>query len=128
MTVSDKLLHFQKEKEKKEFKVDFAYKTETPEHPKPQITQYRVSVCHCTKCDKQVRGRHPDVAPDQYGATAHRMGERVMATAHGLHYEHGVPMRKTPAIMKDMIGVNITQRAIMQDALKRAEGELEFSY
>ena len=110
--------------ELEEEKVDFAYKTDIPETPRPKVTQYRVQVCRCQKCGHQVRGQHPDIAPDQYGATAHRLGERVMATAHGLHYGLGVPMRKVPLIIKEMTGVGITQGAIMQDALKRAEGEV----
>lgn len=105
-------------------RTDFAYKTEIAEKPKPKLTQYRIEVCRCSKCGKQVRGRHSEVAQDQYGATAHRLGERVMATVHALHYGVGVPMRKVPLIMKEMTGVSLTQGAIMQDALKRAEAEI----
>jgi hypothetical protein len=55
-----------------EERVDFAYTTDIPASPRPHVTQYRVAVCRCLLCGKQVRGQHPDVAPDQYGATAHR--------------------------------------------------------
>lgn len=68
-----------------EERVDFASITEIPAMPQPQVTRYRVWVCRCTVCGAQVRGQHPDVAPDQYGATAHRLGPRVMAAAHALH-------------------------------------------
>ena len=57
-----------------EERVDFAYRTELPARPRPQVTQYRVWVCRCTVCGPQVRGQHPDLAPDQSGATAHRLG------------------------------------------------------
>ncbi len=59
------------------------------------MTQYRVSVCRCRACGKQVRGQHPEVAPDQYGATAHRVGDLAMAAAHALHYGAGIPVRKS---------------------------------
>jgi transposase len=72
-------------------RVDLAYTTEIPERPRPQVTQYRVWVCRCTVCGHQVRGHHPDRASDQYGATAHRLGPRVMAAAHVLHYGVGSP-------------------------------------
>ena len=61
-----------------------AYVTDIPEMPRPHVTEYRVQVCRCRGCGRRVRGRHPDVGPDQYGASAHRMGRRVMAAAHVL--------------------------------------------
>jgi Transposase IS66 family. len=105
-------------------RIDFAYTTELPERPKPKVTHYRVEVCRCRRCGKQVRGRHPAVAQGQSGATAHRLGDRVMATAQALHYGLGVPMRKVPLILQEMTGVRVTQGAVMQDALRRAEGEI----
>lgn len=105
-------------------RVEVAYVTELPERPKPRVTQYQIEACRCRRCGKQIRGRHPEVASDQYGATAHRLGERVMATAHALHYGLGVPMRKVPLILEEMTGVRLTQGAIMQDALRRAQREV----
>jgi hypothetical protein len=103
-----------------EERVDFAYTTDIPEIPRPKVTQYRVSVCRCLVCGKQVRGQHPAVAPDQHGATAHRMGDRVMAAAHGLHYGVGIPVRKVPVVLEILTGVTLTQGAITQDAMRRA--------
>ena len=105
-----------------EERVDLAYTTELPETPRPQVTQYRVWVCRCTVCGTQVRGQHPDVAPDQAGATAHRLGPRVMAAAHALHYGVGIPVRKVPAVLAALTGVQLTQGALTQDALRRAAG------
>ena len=47
--------------------VRVVYATDIPPVPRPQVTGYRVQICRCRSCGKQVRGRHPDVAPDQYG-------------------------------------------------------------
>ena len=88
------------------------------------MTQYRVSVCRCQMCGKQVRGQPPDVAPDQYGATAHRVGDRAMAAAHALHYGIGMPVRKVPRVLAALQGLTLTQGAITQDALRRAPGEV----
>ncbi len=88
--------------------------TELPEIPKPVVTQYRVEICRCVACGKTVRGRHPDVAPDQTGATAHRVGERVYAIAFTLHYHLGVPLRKVRHILKTVLGVTVTQGALSQ--------------
>lgn len=95
-----------------EERVDFAYRTELPERPRPKVTQYRVRVCRCTVCGTQARGQHPDLALDQYGATAHRLGARVMAAAHALHYGVGIPVRKVPAVLAALTGVQLTQGAL----------------
>jgi transposase len=103
-----------------EERVDVAYSTAVPATPRPQVTRYRVWVCRCTMCGAQVRGQHPDVAPDQYGATAHRLGPRVMAAAPALHYGVGLPVRKVPLGMAALTGVRLAQGALTQDALRRA--------
>ena len=72
------------------------------------------------RCGKSVRGQHPDVAQGQQGATAHRLGPRVKAIAHLLHYGHGVPVRKVPTIIGELTGVQLTQGAITQDAMKQS--------
>jgi hypothetical protein len=92
-----------------EERVDFAYRTELPQRPRPQVTRYRVWVCRCTVCGTQVRGQHPDLAPHPYGATAHRLGPRVMAVAHALHYGVGIPVRKVPAVWAAWTGVQLTR-------------------
>jgi hypothetical protein len=105
-----------------EERVDFAYQTEIPECPRPQVTQYRVWGCRCTVCGRTVRGQHPDLAPDQAGATAHRVGARVMAAAQALPYGVGIPVRKVPAVLRLLSGVQLPQGALTQDALRRAAG------
>lgn len=108
--------------------VEEATTTELPEQPKPKVTQYRVAVCHCSKCGKKVRGTAPGLAADQYGATAHRVGPGLMAAAHALHYSVGVPQRKIPLVLKELTGVSVTQSAIAQDALRRAKGQVGAEY
>ena len=109
-------------------RTDWAYTTDIPPFPKPMVTAYRVAVCRCRVCGHHVRGQHPDVSPDQYGATAHRVGERVMALAHTLHYGLGLPVRKAPAVLRLLSGIRITQSAMTQDALRRTQGEVGERY
>jgi hypothetical protein len=111
-----------------EERVDLAYQTELPEQPRPQVTQYGVWVCRCTVCGHTVRGQHPDLAPDQAGATAHRVGARVMAAAHALPYGMGIPVRKVPTVLRLLSGVQVTQGALTQDALRRAAGTVGRAY
>ena len=102
--------------------------TDIPPQPEPEVRRYEVEVYRCQACGRRVRGQHPDVAPDQYGATAHRVGPRVKAAAHTLHYGLGVPVRKIPAILRELKGISITQGALTQDALRRAEAEVGSQY
>jgi hypothetical protein len=109
-------------------RTDGAYTTDIPPFPRPIVTAYRVSVCRCLLCGYQVRGQHPEVEPDQYGATAHRLGDRVMALAHALHYGLGLPVRKAPAVLALFSGVRLTQSALTQDALRRTQGAIGQCY
>jgi transposase len=107
-----------------EERVDFAYVTDLPPLPRPRVTQYRVWVCRCTGCGRKVRGQHTDLAQNQYGATAHRLGPRAMAAAHALHYQVGIPVRKVPLVLATLKGLTLTQGAITQDALRRSRGRV----
>ena len=109
-------------------RVELAYVTDIPPIPQPMMTKYRMEVCRCMSCGKQVRGRHPDVAPDQCGASAHRVGRRAMAAAHVLHYGVGVPVRKVPTVLKALTGLELTQAAITQDAMRRVQGPVGTLY
>jgi transposase len=102
-----------------EVRIESASTTEIPPQPKPMVRVYRVHVYRCTSCGQTVRARHPDLAADQYGATAHRVSPRVMATAHVLHYGLGIPVRKVPELLHVLTGVNLTESAIIQDAQHR---------
>jgi transposase len=96
--------------------------TDIPAALVPEVRLYAVQARQCLECGRSVRGQHPDIAADQRGATAHRVGPRVKALAHILHYVHGVPVRKTAEIVEQLTGVRLTQSAITQDAAKQAEG------
>jgi len=109
-------------------RTDEATVTDMPQAAQPEVKSYAVEVRRCQGCGQRVRGQHPDVAPDQYGATAHRVGPRVKAAAHVVHYGMGVPVRKLPAILRELTGIEVTQSALTQDALKKSEGVVGNAY
>ena len=109
-------------------RVDEVSVTDVPERPKPEAKVYAVEVRKCRGCGLRVRGRHAAVAPDQHGATAHRVGPVAKAMAHALHYGLGVPVRKTPEVLRELTGITLTQGAITQDALRRAKGRVGAAY
>jgi hypothetical protein len=51
-----------------------------------------------------------------------------MASAHVLHYGLGVPLRKVPAVLRALTGVQVTQSALTQDAQRRAAGSVGAAY
>lgn len=103
-------------------KTEDAYTTDLPE-PRPEVTHFHRAVGHCADCGRtDIRSDHPDCPLDQRGATAHRLGPRIKLAAHGMHYGHGVPVCKSPKVIKDLTGIEVTQSALTQDALRRAEG------
>ena len=102
--------------------------TDIPATPAPEVRLYAVETRQCRECGKSVRGQHPDIAAGQHGATAHRVGPRVKALAHILHYVHGVPVRKTAEIVEQLTGVRLTQSAITQDAMRQTEGAIGVQY
>ena len=76
------------------------------------MTRYSIPVCRCRNCGKRVRGTAPGLAADQAGATAHRVGPVAMATAQVLHRGTGIPVRKVPAVLMALTGLEVTASAI----------------
>jgi transposase len=87
---------------------------DVPPQPVRKITRINVEVGVCPRCGKKVRATHERLTPRQSGATAHQLGPQIKAQALALHYLHGVPMRKVPAILEQSTGIQITQSAINQ--------------
>jgi len=90
--------------------------TDLPVQPPPEVRTFLVEKRCCQRCGKTVRGRHPAVAADQYGATAHRVGARAK------------PQRKVPQVMRKLSGLEITQGALSQDAQKQTAGAVGEAY
>lgn len=96
--------------------------TELPPTPKPEVKAYRIKIRSCCRCKRKVRGQHPEVAPDQFGATAHRVGPRAQAAAHLLYYGDGIPQRKVPRVLESLTGLPVTQGALAHSALRLGTG------
>ena len=111
-----------------EERVDFADRTERPQVPRPPVTPSRVWVCRCPVCGRQVRGPHPDLAPEQHGARAHRLGDRVLAAAQAWPDGVGIPVRKVPAVLAALTGVRLTQGALTPEALRRTADPVGMAY
>jgi transposase len=111
-----------------EGRVEEATITDLPEVIRPRVRLFRVRVRGCKTCGATVRGRHPDLAIDQRGATAHRLGPRLRAAAHLLHYGLGVPVRKLPTLFEVLVGARLSQGAISRDAMRKAAAAIGSTY
>jgi len=100
--------------------VEVATTTDMVEEPRPKVVAYEVWRRRCGGCGHRVRGRHPNLPPDQRGASAHRVSARVMAAAHLLHYGLGVPQRRVPTILEWLCGIPLVQGTIARDAARSA--------
>src|SRR5262249_61674911 len=87
-----------------------------------------VGVLRRPGCAPPVRPAPRGLARDEFGATAHRIGPGVRAAAHAPHYGLGAPVRKVPAVLRLYAGVQLTQSAITQDALRRVSGPIGALY
>lgn len=92
--------------------------TDIPVKAALEIRGYMMGTKSCTACGKKHRARHAQVAEDQYGATAHRIGDRLRSVGHCLHYEYGIPQRKVVGVLQKLTGIEITQGMLSQDATK----------
>lgn len=94
--------------------------TDLPPRPTVRVTAGHRPKGYCNHCHRRWRASHPDVPDDQYGATAHRLGQRLLAEAQRLIYSVGVPARRAPAVLESH-GITVTQSALTQAGLRSAE-------
>lgn len=111
-----------------EGRVEEASVVDVPEVVKPRVRLFRVKVRRCRRCGATVRGRHPDLAADQRGATAHRLGPRLLAAACHLHYGLGAPVRKLPETLELLTGARLTQGAVTLAALRQVKAAIGTTY
>lgn len=95
--------------------------TDLPTPVMPEVHAYRLEQCSCTGCGHHLRAEHPAIPSDQRGATAHRLGTRLFATAFYLHYHLGLPQQKLPIVFKELFGLQLTTSAITQAARRYSE-------
>jgi hypothetical protein len=104
--------------ERLEVGVEEASVIDVPAEPVRVIRFFTVQVGVCPHCGRRVRATHPDLAADQFGATAHRVGPNVQAQALTLHYHSGLTIRKVPGAIVTSTGISLTQGALTQQAGK----------
>jgi len=99
-----------------EIAVEVCTTTDVPEEPQRRIERFEVECGTCPACGRKTRGEHPALPRDQHGATAHRVGDRVVAQALSMHYHSGMTLRKAAEATGIITDISLTQSALTQRA------------
>src|SRR6266566_2893480 len=82
--------------------------------PRPIRRRFVIHVGRCRRCGRRVRGRHPLQTSAASGAAAAQVGPEAVSMAARLHYELGLSMGKTAAVLHEVFGIRITRGGVAQ--------------
>ena len=99
---------------------------EAPE-PRPQVIELVTHRNRCRCCGEEAASRHPLQVSTATGAAGTHLGPRALAAAAQLHAGLGLPMRKTCAVLRELLGVSLTPGGLSQ-ALARIARRLDPCY
>ena len=89
--------------------------------PHPIRRRFVIHVARCKQCGRLVRGRHPLQTSQATGAAAAQVGPEALAQAARLHYELGLSMGKTAAVLREVCGISITRGGVAQALARLGE-------
>ncbi len=95
--------------------------------PRPIRRRFVIHLARCRRCGRRVRGRHPLQTSLATGAAAAQVGPEALSLAARLHYELGLSMGKTAAVLHEVCGISITRGGVAQ-ALGRLDERCAPSY
>jgi transposase len=72
--------------------------------PRPIRRRFVIDVGRCRRCGRRVRGLHPLQTSSASGAAAAQVGPEALSLAARLHYELGLSMAKTAAVLQGCAG------------------------
>lgn len=106
--------------ELEEERTEEQWQEEMPE-PRPIRRRFVIHVARCKQCGRPVRGRHPLQTSQATGAAAAQVGPEALAQAARLHYELGLSMGKTAAVLREVCGISITRGGVAQALARLGE-------
>lgn len=93
----------------------------------PQVIRMVTHRNRCSCCRKKVASSHPLQVSTASGAAGTHLGPRALALAASLNKGFGLTMRTTCAVLRDLVGIDLTAGGLSQ-ALDRMAGRLEPLY
>jgi hypothetical protein len=94
--------------------------------PRPIVTRLVTYRGTCPRCG-DVQSRHPPQCSQAQGAAAVQLGPRAVALATTLNKRHGLTLRTTCAVLKDLIGLRLSPGGLVQ-ATTRVAAKLSGAY
>ncbi len=94
---------------------------------RPQVIQLVTHEADCPHCQKTVRSTHPLQMSLAEGAAGVQLGPLALGLAAELNKKHGLTVRKTCAVLKQVFKLSLSPGGLTQ-ALARLAGKLEPAY
>jgi transposase len=94
---------------------------------RPQVTKLTTYEGDCPRCQKLVRSTHPIQVSLAQGAAGVQLGPRAWGVVAELNKKHGLPMRRTCAVLRQIFGLGLSPGGLSQ-ALARLARKLEPAY
>ena len=94
---------------------------------RPRVTKLITEEADCPCCQKAVRSTHPLQVSLAEGAAGVQLGPRALGVAAQLNKQHGLTVRKTCAVLRELFQLRLSPGGLSQ-ALARMAGKLEPAY
>jgi hypothetical protein len=94
---------------------------------RPHVTKLVTEEAACPRCQQAVRSTHPMQVSLAEGAAGVQLGPRALGLAAQLNKQHGLTMRKTCAVLRDLFQLRLSPGGLSQ-ALARMAAKLEPAY
>jgi transposase len=94
---------------------------------RPQVIQLITHEADCPHCRKAVRSVHPLQVSLAQGAAGVQLGPMALGVAAELNKKHGLTLRKTCAVLRQLFGLKLSPGGLSQ-ALGRLAGKLGPAY
>lgn len=94
---------------------------------RPHVTHLLTEEGTCACCGETVRSQHPLQVSRAEGVAGVHLGPRALAVAAQLNKQHGLTMRRTCVVLKDLFGLSLTAGGLAQ-AVQRVAGKVKFKY
>jgi transposase len=94
---------------------------------RPRVIKLTTEEADCPRCQKAVRSLHPLQVSLAEGAAGVQLGPRALGVAAQLNKQHGLTVRKTCAVLRELFQLRISPGGLTQ-ALARVAGKLEPAY
>ena len=94
---------------------------------RPHVTRRVTEEAACPHCHQAVRSTHPLQVSLAEGAAGVQLGPRALGLAAQLNKQHGLTVRKTCAVLREVFQLRLSPGGLSQ-ALARLAGKLEPAY